>query len=59
VARAASWLLPATYGIDLARSVMLRGDGLDARVAGGLAVYGAAVAVVVGLLAARQLSTRR
>jgi ABC-2 type transport system permease protein len=59
VARAASWVLPATYGIELARAVMLRGDGLDARVAGGLAAYGIVLAVVVGLLAARHLSTRR
>jgi ABC-2 type transport system permease protein len=59
VARAASWVLPATYGIELTRSVMLRGDRLDRRVAGGLAAYGAALAAVVGLLAARHLSTRR
>jgi ABC-type multidrug transport system permease subunit len=59
IARAASWILPATYGIELARSVMLRGDGLDARVTGGLVAYAVALAAVVGLLSARHLSTRR
>jgi ABC-2 type transport system permease protein len=41
-----SWLLPATFGIQLLRDVMLRGADLDG---GALAALGAYAVVVVGL----------
>ena len=48
-----SWLLPATFGIQLLRDVMLRGTDLDA---GTLAALGGYAAVVVAL---SYMGTRR
>jgi ABC-2 type transport system permease protein len=52
-ARIISWLLPATYGMELLRDVMLRGHELDVPVTAGLAGYGV-VAFVVALLGTRR-----
>jgi ABC-2 type transport system permease protein len=52
-ARLISWLLPATFGIDLLRDVMLRGVDLDRNT---LAALGAYAAVVVALT---YIGTRR
>jgi ABC-2 type transport system permease protein len=59
VAQAISWALPATYGIDLVRAVMLRGKALDVRTTAALVAYGAIVLVLVRLLFARRMSTSR
>jgi ABC-2 type transport system permease protein len=57
-ARVISWALPATYGIELVRDVMLRGADLDAQVTAGLAVYGGVLVLVVLALTARRMSVR-
>jgi ABC-2 type transport system permease protein len=55
-ARVLSWALPATYGIELVRDVMLRGDPGDPLVIAGLAVYAVAFIAVVQVLTARRMS---
>jgi ABC-2 type transport system permease protein len=52
-ARLISWLLPATYGMELLRDVMLRGRPLELTVTAGLAGYGV-VAFVFALLGTRR-----
>jgi len=53
VARAVSWLLPVTYGMELLRDVMLRGAPIDTRLAMGLGAYGV-VAFLLALLGTRR-----
>ena len=57
VARPLSWALPATYGIDLVRDVMLRGASLDPWVITSLAAYGAVFAVAGALLVRRRINS--
>jgi ABC-2 type transport system permease protein len=52
-ARIISWLLPATYGIELLREVMLRGRPLDVPVTAALAGYGV-VAFMLSLFGTRR-----
>ena len=54
--RAVAWLLPATYGIEQARDIMLRGDELPARSVLALGGYAAAAMVVVFLLTKRRMT---
>jgi ABC-2 type transport system permease protein len=51
------WLLPATYGIELVRDIMLRGVSIDPVVLGGLAVYGLVFAIAGAPLAHRKLNS--
>lgn len=50
-----AWTLPATYGIQLIRDVMLRGAPLDLTVLGGLLLYGLVFALLGARLAYGQL----
>jgi ABC-2 type transport system permease protein len=50
-----AWTLPATYGIQLIREVMLRGAPLDLTVLGGLLLYGLVFALLGARLAYGQL----
>jgi ABC-2 type transport system permease protein len=54
-ARSLSWLLPATYAIQLVRDVMLRGASLHGPVLAGLLAYGIVFAVAGTWLAQRKL----
>jgi ABC-2 type transport system permease protein len=56
VGRAVARAIPATYGIEQARDIMLRGDELPAASAIGLGVYAAVAAVVVFLLTKRRMT---
>jgi ABC-2 type transport system permease protein len=58
-ARVISWLLPATYGMELLRDVMLRGRSLDLTVAAGLAGYGVAAFVFALAGTRRRLAAAR
>jgi ABC-2 type transport system permease protein len=53
-----SWTIPATYGIDVLRDVMLRGVDPDLRVLGGLVAFGAGLALVSWFWMRRRLRTR-
>lgn len=50
IARPVAWLLPASYGIQLVRDIMLRGGPVDTTVLFGLAGYGVVFAVIAVLL---------
>jgi ABC-2 type transport system permease protein len=56
IGRAVAWVLPATYGIEQARDIMLRGDDLPPRSVLALGGYAAAAAAVVFLLAKRRMT---
>jgi ABC-2 type transport system permease protein len=58
-ARIISWLLPATYGMELLRDVMLRGQSLDVTVVAGLAGYGVAAFVFALAGTRRRLAAAR
>jgi ABC-2 type transport system permease protein len=58
-ARIISWLLPATYGMELLRTVMLRGRPLDEILIAGLAGYGVAAFVLSLLGTRRRLAAAR
>ncbi len=51
IARVVGWAVPATYGMEMLRDVMLRGAAPDGRLVAGLLGYGA-VMFVVGLVGA-------
>jgi ABC-2 type transport system permease protein len=55
-ARPLPWLLPATYGIQLVRDVMLRGSPMDPLVLGGLAAYGVVFTLIGAKLAHAKLN---
>jgi ABC-2 type transport system permease protein len=55
VAQSLPWLLPATYGIEAVRDVMLRGEPLDPVVIGGLALHGVVFTAIGAILARREL----
>ena len=55
-ARFVAWALPATYGIDQARTIMLRGEDLPADSALALAAYAAVTAIVVLALTRRRMT---
>ncbi len=60
LARPVAWLLPASYGIQLVRDIMLRGGPLDTTVLFGLAGYGIVFTVIAVLLVRwRMMGTRR
>ena len=52
-AKAVSWLLPVSYGMELLRDVMLRGAPINTKLALGLSAYGV-VAFVLALLGTRR-----
>jgi len=52
-AKAVSWLLPVSYGMELLRDVMLRGAPINTKLALGLGAYGV-VAFVLALLGTRR-----
>jgi ABC-2 type transport system permease protein len=56
IGRAVAWVLPATYGIEQARDIMLRGEDLPPRSVLALGGYAAAAAAVVFLLAKRRMT---
>jgi ABC-2 type transport system permease protein len=56
IGRAVAWVLPATYGTEQARDIMLRGDDLPPRSVLALGGYAAAAAAVVFLLAKRRMT---
>ncbi|HWC69194.1 MAG TPA: ABC transporter permease [Acidimicrobiales bacterium] len=58
-ARIISWLLPATFGMELLRDVMLRGQELDLTVTIGLAGYGVAAFIFALLGTRRRLAAAR
>ena len=51
-----AWALPATYGIDQARTIMLRGEDLPTDSALALAAYAAVTAIVVLALTRRRMT---
>jgi len=51
-----AWALPATYGIEQARSIMLRGEDLPVDSALALAAYAAVTAIVVLALTRRRMT---
>jgi ABC-2 type transport system permease protein len=53
VAKAVSWLLPVSYGMELLRDVMLRGAPINRNLALGLGAYGV-VAFALALLGTRR-----
>jgi ABC-2 type transport system permease protein len=53
-----SWLVPATYGIELLRDIMLRGAQADPALLGGLAAYGLGVGLVSWIWLRHRLRTR-
>jgi ABC-2 type transport system permease protein len=53
-----SWMLPATYGIELLRNIMLRGQLGDIRVLGGLGAIGVSLFLVSWLLLRRKMVYR-
>jgi ABC-2 type transport system permease protein len=55
-ARYIAWALPATYGIDQTRTVMLRGEDLPAESAVALAAYAGITALVVLGLTRRRMT---
>lgn len=59
VALYASWLLPVTYGMELLRDVMLRGDDLDRNLVASLAAYGVVMFVFALLGTRRRLAVVR
>jgi ABC-2 type transport system permease protein len=56
IGQVVAWALPATYGIEQARDIMLRGDDLAARSVLALGGYAAAAAVVVFVLTKRRMT---
>ncbi|QBI18346.1 ABC transporter permease [Egibacter rhizosphaerae] len=52
-----AWLLPATYGTEMARTVMLRGEAASPGLLVALAVYGAVFAAAGVVLARRRVTT--
>jgi ABC-2 type transport system permease protein len=53
-----SWLVPATYGIELLRDVMLRGAEADRTLLAGLGAYGLGVGLVSWIWLRYRLRTR-
>lgn len=56
--RVLSYLIPATYGINLLQNIMLRGVSLNPIYFGGLLLYGLVFFIFAWLLLKRQMRTR-
>lgn len=54
--RAVAWALPATYGVEMLETIMLRGRAPDPLLLGGLALIGVVFLFVALLLAKRRLA---
>lgn len=58
-AKAVSFLLPVSYGMQLLRDVMLRGAPIDREILGGLVIYGCVMFLLAWIGARRRMSIAR